>query len=336
MENQNKKGKSSFGHNSLANIYILSNIKEPKVKKNWFIKKFDGYISTIDNDFDKISKEESERLKKKNNLNSTPLYQVQHSKTIYPEIKSCNHTLEKSKRIIFNLKKSKQNKNLLNIFNKNNDISKNNSSIHLDSQNEPKNKTINTISSKNINLNRNFLKNNKINNISKISKLDFSTIPNIPHKEINKIYITNYINNIYNKIDLLDKKLLKKEKLKAIGFKSKYNRLFNDYKKIKIDINQYVKPKKDKRYIFNLNKINDRDNNEMSNLRTVMKQISNKVRNRNKNKPPLKDIINEIENFKFKEKILREKIQKNHEKFDYLIQDSNIIQKRIDLKCRKK
>ena len=66
-----------------------------------------------------------------------------------------------------------------------------------------------------------------------------------------------------------------------------------------------------------------------------MKQITNKLKNKYDDKPSISDIISEVEKFKYKEKILRERTKKNHERFDYLINDSNIIQKRIDIKCRK-
>jgi regulator of replication initiation timing len=72
----------------------------------------------------------------------------------------------------------------------------------------------------------------------------------------------------------------------------------------------------------------------MGNIKNVMRQISNKLKNLHQNKPSINDIINEVEQFKFKEKRLRDRLQKSHDKFDYLIKDSNMIQKRIDIKCQ--
>ena len=60
-----------------------------------------------------------------------------------------------------------------------------------------------------------------------------------------------------------------------------------------------------------------------------------KIKNNQENKPSIPDIINELELFRFREKRLRDRIKKSHDKFDYLINDSNIIQKRINNKCQK-
>ena len=336
MEKKNKKSNKTFGQNSFQKIYLLSNfLEEPKVQKDWFISKLDKYVSTIKQDVDKISKEERfERLRKKMNINSFSQHKGTR-KTIYPEIKNYNYLFQNTRGSKFNLKKVKPSIKIYNLNSINNDLSKNNSSINLDNQYMPKNKTINANTSLDINIKESKITNTS-NNISNISKLDLSTLPNIPPIESKKKYITKYINNISDETDLLEKKLIKEERKRYIGFKSKYNRIFNDYKKLQVDINQYVDPKKDKRYKFNLSETNDIDNNErLYNLKKIMRQISNKIRNKHKNKPTIRDIINEVENFKCKEKRLRERIQKSHDKFDYLIHDSNVIQKRIDLKCQK-
>ena len=119
--------------------------------------------------------------------------------------------------------------------------------------------------------------------------------------------------------------------MKYIGFKSKYNKLYNEHKKVQVDIDQYVNPEKDNKYKFNLYESEE----EMGNMQRIMKQILNKVKERENNKPSMSEIVNEVQKFKFKEKNLRERIKKSHQRFDYLINDSNIIQKRIDLKCLK-
>ena len=162
-------------------------------------------------------------------------------------------------------------------------------------------------------------------------KIDLNTLPNITQVENKNKYITNYINNISEKTDLLEKKLIKQEKNKYIRFKTKYNRLFNEYSKVKLDTDQYIDPDKDKKYKF---KLNDSSGETMGNVQKVMRQISNKIKNLHQNKPSMNDIINEVEQFKYKEKRLRDRLQKSHEKFDYLIKDSNMIQKRIDIKCQ--
>ena len=339
MEKKNKKGNKSFGHNTFQKIYLLSNfVEETKVQKDWFMSKFDKYISTIKHDVDKISRDEKyERLSKKINIDLLSQHKTIRRKTIYPEIKNYKYMYQNSRGNKYSLKKSRQSHDkIYNIFGINNDLTKNNSSINLDNQYEPKNKTINVNSSMDTNLKENSKITNTSNNISKISRLDLSTLPNIPPIEPTKKYLTKYINTISDETDMLEKKLIKQEKMRYIGFKSKYNRLYNNYKKVQVDINQYVDPKKDKRYKFNLSLTNEVENNEkLSNLRKLMRQISNKIRNKHKNKPTMSDIIKEVENFKFKEKRLRERTQKNHDKFNYLIHDSNVIQKRIDLKCQK-
>ena len=133
-------------------------------------------------------------------------------------------------------------------------------------------------------------------------------------------YIRNYINNISEKTEFLEQQLKKQENKQYIGFKSKYNRLFNEYKKVQIDLEQYIDPKRDVKYKFNLYENTGRPN-KLKNIRT--------------NKPSITDIIDEVEHFKLREKLLRDRIQKSHQKFDYLINDSSIIQKRIEIKCRK-
>ena len=331
MEKNNKKQNKSFGHNSIQTIFLLSNyLEEPKDKKNWFTGQFEKYMTTIKNDVDNITKEERfERLRKKIHLNS-----FSQNKKYYLDKVKFNHMLPLSKGNKFYLKKNNSKKVLNNLTNNSED---NSLTINVDNHYEYKNIKINNSEQNTIkeDIKEDTKDNSNENNKYNI-KLDLNTLPNIPLIENKNKYITKYINNISEKTDNLEKKLIKQEKMKYLSFKSKYNRLFNNYKKVQVDIDQYVNPKKDKKYKFNLNEVSDQINSEkMGNLKRVIRQISNKIKNRQQNKPSISDIINEVENFKYKEKRLRERIKKSHDKFDYLINDSNIIQKRIDIKCQK-
>ena len=165
--------------------------------------------------------------------------------------------------------------------------------------------------------------------------LDLDSLPNIQGIENKNKYLIKNINNISEETDSLEKKLIKKEKMKYLGFKSKYNRLFNESKRVQEDINQYLYPQRDKRFKFNLNYTNDGLNEGRRNITHLMKTISKSVKNKEKNKLSVSEIKKEVELFKNREKRLRERIKKSHAKFYYLITDSNSIQKRIDIKCQK-
>ena len=322
-----KKKNKSFGYNSFQKVFLLSKcLEEPKVQKGWFSSQIERYMSAIKKNVDSITKDGKYDPKKKNVAHS-----LSHNKhNFHPDINNFTFVHHISKGNKYNLKKYTNIRLLSNISNNIDELVKNDSSINLDSPIGYKNKTININKSVDRNINQDSICKNKYS-----LNLDLNTLPNIPQVNKNK-YITKYINKLSEKTDLLEKKLMKQENMKYIGFKSKYNRLYNEYKKFQVDIDQYVNPKKDKRYKFNLNASSGGINEQkMANLRKVMRQISNKIKNIHQNKPSIEDIINEVENFKFREKRLRDRIKKSHDKFDYLIHDSNVIQKRIDIKCQK-
>ena len=350
MEKKSKSKEKSFGHDSFQKIFLLSShLEEPKLQKDWFTGQLQKYMSTIKHDVDNITKEgRYDRLRKKISSNSYSQNRI----NVYSD-KKLNRFFQISKGNKFNLKKfSKFSNKYLNILPNNNnnvqEITKSDSLTNLNSRYpyEYKNKTVGTNINDNDNDNENDNSNQSLdinnNNNDENTKSKFnlklrlgsSTLPNIPRLGNKKKYITKYINNISNETDSLEKKLIRQERMKYIGFKSKYNRLFNEYKKVQIDIDQYVNPQKDKRYKFNLNNTGA-EISDQGNITKVMRQISLKLKNKYENKPSIHDIINEVQNFKFREKRLRERIKKNHDKFDYLINDSNIIQKRIDIKCQK-
>lgn len=337
MENYQKR-EDTLNHKPLQKIFLISKyLEEPKEKKDWFRNQFQSYIKTIKHNVENMTKEEKyDRLKKKIHLNS-----FSHNKIGYfPKIKKSSiYHLQPAKDKKLYLRKynsnQKINNSLTNNNNKSNEISKNNSSIFNSENNHDK--------SINKSLDTDFYKENaKSQKIDKKRSKNFlgiknlKTLPNIKGMENKNKYIRNYINNISEKTEFLEQQLKKQENKQYIGFKSKYNRLFNEYKKVQIDLEQYIDPKRDVKYKFNLYENTGRPGDtNMGNLKKLMKQISNKLKNIRTNKPSITDIIDEVEHFKLREKLLRDRIQKSHQKFDYLINDSSIIQKRIEIKCRK-
>ena len=224
----------------------------------------------------------------------------------------------------FHLRKFISNKKLNNL--NNSDVKKNSTFTNM--FNHYKNNSLNM----NKSIDRSTIK--KYSNKNKYI-LDLDSLPNIQGIENKNKYLIKNINNISEETDSLEKKLIKKEKMKYFGFKSKYNRLFNESKRVQEDINQYLYPQRDKRFKFNLNYTNDGLNEGRRNITHLMKTISKSVKNKEKNKLSVSEIKKEVELFKNREKRLRERIKKSHEKFYYLITDSNSIQKRIDIKCQK-
>ena len=329
MEKKYRNTEKSCEHNSFQKIFLLSNyLEEPKVQKDWFTGKFEKYMNIIKHDVDNIMKEARyDRFRKKINSNSYS----QNKNFIFSDNKKFNHFLPIIKGNKFYLKKLAN--KYQNLSRNNDEITKNDSSINLDSHYEYENKTLNTNINKSVdrNINNDIITKNEFN-----FNLELDNLPNISRIGNKKKYITKYINNISEKTDSLEKKLIRQERMRYMGFKSKYNRLFNEYKKVQVDIDQYINPQKDKRYKFDLNNTGDEINDKKyGGLKKIMRQISMKLKNNQENKPSIPDIINELEIFRFREKRLRDRIKKSHDKFDYLINDSNIIQKRINNKCQK-
>lgn len=338
MEKELKKkklGKESR-HNSFEKIFLLSKFKEPKVRKNWFKSQFQEYITTIKRGVDNMERSDVgfARLRKKiifNSFSNNRNIDMKKSNFGLTISKGNNYSKYNFGKLILKKKHTKQ------LPNYTYDASKNNSSINIDNSTDAKNKTVNK---KNIsNISKSIIKNsdNKediIKNRNKFYlnlKYDLSTLPDIPGIENKNKFIKKNLNNITEQTDYLEKKLIHEENKKYYKFKSKYNRLYKESKKNQININQYISPKNEHKFVLHSN---DEAQKKIINLKKVMKQISDKLRNKYHDKPSISDIIGEVENFKFKEKILRERIKKSHEKFKYLIIDSNTIQKRIDTKFK--
>jgi hypothetical protein len=320
MKIRNNKLDKTYGYNSFKKLFLLSNnFKEPKVQKDWFIDKYKDYISTIKTNVDNFLREENfSNFKKDFHINS-----ISHKKNSSPETKLSQKNLITNGNS-FNLRKFISNKKL-NYLN-NSDVKKNSTFTNM--FNHYKNNTLNM----NKSIDRKTIK--KYSYENKFI-LDLDSLPNIQGIENKNKYLIKNINNISEETDSLEKKLIKKEKMKYFGFKSKYNRLFNESKRVQEDINQYLYPQRDKRFKFNLNYTNDGLNEGERNITHLMKTISKSVKNKEKNKLSVSEIKKEVELFKNREKRLRERIKKSHAKFYYLITDSNIIQKRIDIKCQK-
>lgn len=334
MEDNNNitKKEDTLNHKPLQKLFLISRyLEEPKDKKDWFTNQFQSYVKTIKQNVFKMTKEEIyNRLKKKTHINDYSSKKL----IFFPKIKNTSFKfLPKKGKNIF-LQKFKKNANIANnkALTTHNEISKNNSSIFNSDilHDRTISKSIDT----------EFIKENaksqKKNKINPICNLDIQTLPNIIGIENKSKYIRNNINNISEKTEILEQNLKRQEKRKYIGFKTKYNRIFNEYKKVQIDLDQYVDPNRENKYKFNLCEAGGSSGETRGeNLRRLMQQISNKLKNIQNNKPSLSDIIDEVEHFKLKEKNLRDRIKKSHEKFDYLINDSSVIQKRIDNKCQK-
>ena len=329
MEKKIFKTDKSFGHNNFKKMFLLSDyLEEPKVQKGWFANKFDSYVSSLKKDVDNFTREERFlRLRKK--MNSFSQKKSHH----FPnDIKkySLMNSIKKGNK--YYLKRHILKENINNLSNSKEKEEKTNIPLITNYNNycDNKNKSVNINNSVDANILKQKTNKNPFN-----LNLDL-TLLNIPVIENKNKYITKYINNISEETEELEKKLIKQEKRKYLTFKTKYNKLFNDYKKVQVDINQYVFPKKDYRYKFNLDNTSSGLNEEgFGNIKEVMSEISNRLKNRHLNKASIPEIIVEVEKFKFKEKRLRDRIKKSHDRFDYLINDSNIIQKRIDIKCRK-
>ena len=334
-----EKQKKDDKRNSFQKIFLISNLfEEPKEKKNWFTSLFQNYVSTIKQGVENMNRDQRyDRLRKRMMLNSL----TRNKKMFSPDFKKSNFRIGKgsnfTKYYLKNYNSSKKMKRLLMKSNNNSDdFSKNNSSININDNKEIKNQIINTTNSIFKSNSKDYIikaKNQDRNKYILNLNMNSTTLPSIQGVGNKNKYLKTNINEISETSDLLEKKLIQQEKKKYIRFKTKYNRLITESKKNQININQYITPKDEDK--FKLSSNNGPDEAKLINLKKVMRQITNKLKNKYDNKPSIPDIINEVEKFKFKEKLLRERTKKNHETFAFLINDSNIIQKRIDIKCRK-
>lgn len=312
---------------SFQKIFLISNVfEEPKDKKNWFKNQFQDCITTIKQEVDTMKRDARfARLRKRLILNTN----INHKK--YLNAKKSNMALTSKINHHNKLYFKKNNSN-------DNDIPKNNSSINLDEHNEQKRKNrILNINTTNIikSISKDTMVEDNNNNIGRNRynfkyNINLTALPQISGVENKSKYLKTNIENISNQSDLIEKELMLQEKRKYVGFKSRYNSLLNKAKKNQINIDQYINPQN--HYKFKLNSNKGQNEATLVNLKKVMKQISNKVKNKFEEKPTIPDIIDEVENFKIREKRLRDRITKSHEKFEYLINDSNIIQKRIETK----
>ena len=334
-----EKQKKDDKRNSFQKIFLISNLfEEPKEKKNWFTSLFQNYVSTIKQGVENMNRDQRyDRLRKRMMLNSLS----RNKKIFNPDLKKSNFRIGKgsnfAKYYLKNYNSNKKMKRLLIKSNNDSDyFSKNNSSININDSKEIKNQIINTKNSIFKSNSKDYIvkvKNQDRNKYNLNINMNSTTLPSIQGVGNKNKYLKTNINEISETSDLLEKKLIQQEKKKYIRFKTKYNRLITESKKNQININQYITPKDEDK--FKLSSNNGPDEAKLINLKKVMRQITNKLKNKYDDKPSISDIISEVEKFKYKEKMLRERTKKNHERFDFLINDSNIIQKRIDIKCRK-
>ena len=334
-----EKQKKEDKRNSFEKIFLISNLfEEPKEKKNWFPSLFQNYVSTIKLGVENMNRDQRfDRLRKRMMLNSLS----RNKKMFSPDFKKSNFRIGKGSNLTkYYLNKYNSNKKIKRLLMKNNNnsdnISKNNSSINIKDNKEIKNQIINITNNIVKSNSKDYIVKNKSQDRNKFIlnlNMNSTTLPSIQGVGNKNKYLKTNINEISETSDLLEKKLIQQEKKKYIRFKTKYNRLITESKKNQININQYIAPKDEDK--FKLSSNSGPDDAKLINLKKVMRQITNKLKNRYDDKPSISDIIDEVEKFKNKEQILRERTKRNHERFDYLINDSNIIQKRIDIKCRK-
>jgi hypothetical protein len=334
-----EKQKKEDKRDSFQEIFLILNLfEEPKEKKNWFPSLFHNYVSTIKQGVENMNRDQRyDRLRKRMMLNSLS----RNKKKFSPNFKKSNLRIGKGSNLTkYYLNKYNSNKKMNRLIMKSNndseDLSKNNSSININDNKKIKNKIINTTNSVYKYNSNDYIVKAKSQDRNKFIlnlNMNSTTLPSIQGVGNKNKYLKTNINEISETSDLLEKKLIQQEKKKYIKFKTKYNRLITESKKNQININQYINPKDENK--FKLSSNSGADEATIINLKKVMRQITNKLKNKYDDKPSIPDIIDEVEKFKYKEKILRERTKKNHERFDYLINDSNIIQKRIDIKCRK-
>jgi hypothetical protein len=312
---------------SFQKIFLISNVfEEPKDKKNWFKNQFQDRITSIKQEVDTMKRDARfARLRKRLILNSN----INHQNYLTAKKSNLGLTSKIGHHNKLFIKKNNSNKN---------DIPKNNSSINLDDHNEQKLKNrILNINTTNIikSISKDTMVEDNNNNFGRNRnnfkyKINITALPQISGVENKSKYLKTNIENISEQTDLIEKELMLQEKRKYARFKSRYNSLLNKAKKNQININQFMNPQN--QYKFKLNSNKGQNEATLVNLKKVMKQISNKVKNKFEEKPTIPDIIDEVENFKIREKRLRDRITKSHKKFEYLINDSNIIQKRIETK----
>ena len=76
----------------------------------------------------------------------------------------------------------------------------------------------------------------------------------------------------------------------------------------------------------------DPKNKNIVAVKKIIKKIFHKVKTRDNGNIKMKEIIDEVNNFHTHESMFRSRLQKGHEIFDYLVDDSKMIQSRINQK----
>lgn len=172
-------------------------------------------------------------------------------------------------------------------------------------------------------------KRNSKNIISRQSFLN--PLIKISNTDDKNFYIKNHNlnNSIYNITEegkVIEKKLYKKEKKKYFsGFKTKYKGLMKKSKHYVIDINEYINGKGGNKNKLKNNLLNKY---KIIKVQNVLNQINRNIKKINY-KEKMSDIIEDIKQYKQKEKYEKDKFEKTDEKFNNLIYKSNLITKRI-------
>ena len=157
-------------------------------------------------------------------------------------------------------------------------------------------------------------------------------LPNIKSNSVKKDNTKNYIKKSINSIEEitedLQKNLEQKEQDNYWNFKKKYNNLVIKSKKNELNTDQFLGNPKDRLPFPPKNR--DPKNKNIIAVKRVIKKIFRNVKFRDNGKKKIKEIIDEVNNFQTHENIFRSRLQKGHERFYYLIDDSKMIQSRIN------
>ena len=334
---------------------LTNNFYEPKEKKLEFTDKVSSAINSIKNDVN-LYYYQKEMMRRANSLNNSkdkgknyvPYKKIQsnvfllekkqklNSQFLTPfesKLNSRSNCDSANFRIIKNLQKNKHQIKI--IDNNNTDNNLNNSSMekshslqkksHDNKEKESPKKLVN----------------NRVNNYKEKTNLNADISPKkkicLPiirtrsvKKDNTNIYIKRSINSIQEITEDLQRDLEEKEQDKYWDFKKKYNHLVIKSKKIELNVDQFLGNPKNK-LPFQMKNRDPKDKNIVA-VKKIIKKIFRNVKLRDNGRKKIKEIIDEMKTFHTHENMFRSRLQKGHEKFDYLVDDSKMIQSRINKK----
>lgn len=333
---------------------VTNNFYEPKEKKFEFTDKVSSAIDSIKNDVN-LYYYQQEMMRHSNSLNNTKdkiknnlpykklqqnnaflLTKKQNSQVLTPIESKINSRINCDRTNYKKIKSIQRNRNEIKIIdNITTDNNSNNSSLLK--SNIIKRKSYDNIVEENHkqmeienikNNNENYYLNADISSKKKIR------LPSIKSRSIKKdntnVYIKRSINSIQEITQDLQKDLEQKEQDKYLAFKKKYNHLVIKSKKYELNLDQFLGNPNNKLPFPMRNR--DPKNKNIVAVKKIIKKIFHKVKTRDNGNIKMKEIIDEVNNFHTHESMFRSRLQKGHEIFDYLVDDSKMIQSRINQK----